>query len=78
MKSALSFLSERADTLLMTPHHRTAFYVKPARLFSSSIEPQAPQASLMLQSTGLLPPSAIAGAELCVFATISPFFVSNL
>ena len=57
-----------------TSDHCTAFYAKPARR-SSSIEPQAPQVSLMLQSTGLLPPGAIAGVE---FATISLFLVCSL
>jgi hypothetical protein len=57
MEPALSFLPERAGTLPMTPDHRTAFYAKPVRLCSSSIEVQAPQASLRLQSTGSLPGS---------------------
>src|SRR5215472_16702861 len=66
--------SQTIGAIKATPDHCTAFYAKPARLSSSSIEPQAPQASLMLQSTGLVPPRAIAGVELCVFATISLFW----
>jgi hypothetical protein len=45
----------------MTPDHRTAFYAKPVRLCSSSIEVQAPLASLMLQSTGSLPVRELRG-----------------
>jgi len=42
--------SQTIGAIKATSDHRTAFYAKPARLASSSIEPQGPQVSLMLQS----------------------------
>jgi len=66
--------SQAIGAIKATSDHRTAFYAKPARLSSSSIDPQAPQVSLMLQSTGLLPPRATAGVELCGVCHHLPVF----